>query len=92
MPKWDSIELEYDDNTLEHIAKHNVTISQVLYVIKNNKPYITKLKGNIFAIIGQVYGRYLIIIVEFVSSNRIKLKTARDCTEKEKNLYKHKIK
>ncbi len=92
MDYWGKIELIYDDNTLDHIAKHNVTIDEVLYVLKHSKKIATRLKGNYYAIIGEAYGRCLVIIITRVRGNTFILRTVRDCSEREKRLYVRKCK
>lgn len=92
MDYWGKIELIYDDDTLNHIAKHSVTIDEVIYVLKHSKKIATRLKGNHYAIIGEAHGRCLVIIVTRVKGNTYILRTARDCSEKEKRLYAKKCK
>ena len=92
MDYWGAIELIYDEETIDHITKHNVTIDEVLYVIKHSKKIATRLKGNHYAIIGETHGRCLVIIVTKLRGNTYILRTARDCSEKEKKLYAKKCK
>ncbi len=92
MNYWSIIELIYDDDTLNHIAKHSVTIDEVIYVLKHSKKIATRLKGNHYAIIGESNGRCLVIIITRVRGNAYILRTARDCSEKEKRLYARKFK
>ncbi|HID43206.1 MAG TPA: hypothetical protein EYP30_05410 [Archaeoglobaceae archaeon] len=91
MDYWRRIELVYDDETLNHIAKHSVVIEEVKYVLRHSKKIVTRLKENYYAIIGEYYGRCLVIIVEKEKSKLI-LRTARDCTNGEKRRYKRKYK
>jgi len=92
MRYWEKIELIYDDETLNHIAKHNVTIEEVIHVLKYSKKIVTKLKEDFYAIIGEYYGRCLVLILarDKEKGNRFILKTARDCNEREKRRYKRK--
>ncbi|MFO7966800.1 MAG: hypothetical protein R6U44_04295 [Archaeoglobaceae archaeon] len=92
MDYWGRIELDYDDDTLNHIAKHGVFIEEVLHILKHSKKVATKLKGNYYLIIGEYYGRCLTIIIEKEKGNKFILKTARDCSNSEKKRYRRKHK
>jgi uncharacterized DUF497 family protein len=92
MDRWAKIELVYDDETISHLHKHNVTISNILHVLMHSKKIVTNLKENHYAIIGEFYGRCLVIIVTKKNESKFDLRTARDCTEKEKRRYKEKCK
>ncbi len=85
---WSKIELIYDDEVVNHIAKHNVSIRQVLHVLRHSKKIAIKLKSDHYAIIGESYGRCLVIIITRVKKNKFLLRTARDCSEKEKKRYR----
>ncbi|RUM33645.1 MAG: hypothetical protein DSY33_03995 [Archaeoglobus sp.] len=90
MHYWEEIELIYDDETLNHIVKHNVTIEEVIHVLKHSKKIATKLKEDCYAIIGEYYGRCLALILTREKGNRFILRTARDCNEREKRRYRGK--
>jgi len=92
MNYWGNIELLYDDETLDHIAKHNVTIEEVLHVLRYSKKLVTRLKDENYAVIGEYYGRCLVLIVTRKEGNRFILRTARDCSEGEKKRYKKSVK
>ncbi len=85
---WSKIELIYDDKVVNHIAKHNVSIGEVLHILRHSKKIVARLKGNHYAIIGEFYGRCLVIIITKVKKNKFLLRTARDCSEKEKKRYR----
>lgn len=89
---WAEIELVYNDETINHIAKHNVTIGEVLHVLKHSKKIVVNLKGEHYAIIGEFYGRCLVIIVTKEKEDRFFLRTTRDCSSKEKRRYNEKYK
>jgi len=92
MHYWNNIKLLYDDDTIDHIAKHNVTIEEVLYVLRHSKKIVTQLKDDDYAIIGEYYGRCLVLIITKTKDNEYVLRTARDCSEREKKRYKGKCK
>jgi len=50
------------------------------------------LKGEHYAIIGEFYGRCLVIIVTKEKEDRFFLRTTRDCSSKEKRRYNEKYK
>jgi uncharacterized DUF497 family protein len=92
MDRWAKIELVYDDETINHLHKHNVTISNIFHVLTHSKKIVTNLKEDHYAIIGEFYGRCLVIIVTKKNEAKFDLRTSRDCTAKEKRRYKEKCK
>ncbi len=90
--RWAGIELVYNDETINHIAKHNVTIGEVLHVLKHSKKIVVNLKRDNYAIIGEFYGKCLVIIVTRENEKSFILRTARDCNSKEKIRYREKYK
>lgn len=85
---WAGIELVYNDETINHIVRHNITIGEVLHVLKHSKKIVANLKGDNYAIIGEFYGKCLVIIVTREKGKRFILKTTRDCNNKEKKRYR----
>ena len=92
MDRWAKIELVYDDDTINHIHRHNVTISTILHVLMNSKKMVTNIKKQHYAIIGEYFGRCLVIILTKTNGTRFRLRTARDCNSKEKKGYSSKYK
>jgi len=92
MDYWAEIELIYDDDVIDHISRHNVTIGEVIHVVEHSKKIVTNLKQDHYAIIGEYYGRCLVIIVTRLKGNKFLLRTARDCSDREKRKYTQKCK
>jgi uncharacterized DUF497 family protein len=80
-------ELPWDDERIEHIAGHGVTIGEVLEVLEGRvwSPRWEKDRRRVY---GQTEsGRYLFIVVGRRESSEIWLVTARDMTPQERRLY-----
>ncbi len=92
MVDWKNIELVYDDNTLEHIAKHRVSLSEVHNVLDGYFiPYRLNVSGVLrYLIIGESYGRILTVILEPAGTNEMRLITAFDATDGRRKLYRKK--
>jgi len=80
-------ELNWDDERLEHIATHDVAISEVLEVLEGVF-WSPKWEGDRRRVYGQTEnGRYLFIIVGRRRSGELWLVTARDMTTGERRLF-----
>ncbi len=92
MVDWKNIELVYGDNTLEHIARHRVSLSEVHNVLDGYFiPYRLKVNGILrYLVLGESYGRILIVILEPAGTNKMRLITAFDATERRRKLYRKK--
>jgi len=75
--RWTGIELIYNDETVNHIAKHNVTIGEVLHVLKHSKKIVANLKGDNYAIIGEFYGNYTFALL-YLRNSHLLFKTAQE--------------
>jgi uncharacterized DUF497 family protein len=86
------IVLWYNDRIINHIAKHNVKIDEVIQALEDGKPILLRLKksqNDWVAIAKHPYsGRFLTIFLEETGKLVFRLKTARDSSEAEKRLYK----
>lgn len=82
---------EWDDDNIEHIARHDVEIDEAEAVF-DNKPSVLRTQGNRYLAVGQTdEGRYLAVV--FVRKpGRVRVITARDLTEKEKKRSKRRKK
>lgn len=76
------IEIEWDEDTLEHIARHGIRKDDIKQVFKE-RVYLRK-RGNEIHIIGRSLDKIIFLIL--VPEKR-KLITAREATEEEKRLY-----
>jgi uncharacterized DUF497 family protein len=89
MVDWKKIGLVYGDNTLEHIAKHKVSLSEVHNVLGGYFiPYRINVRGVLrYLLLGESYGRVLTVILEPAGTNEMRLITAFDATESRRKLY-----
>ena len=81
--------IDWDKESLEHIAKHYVTDKKVNDAI-NGRVVLRKVltrRETLWEIIGETRGRVLFIILKKVG-NIYKVVTTRDATKSEKGLYK----
>lgn len=94
MVDWKNVRLIYGDNTFEHIAKHKVSLSEVHNVLDGCFiPYRINANGVLrYLIVGESYGRVLIVILEPAGTNEMRLITAFDASESRKKLYRNKAK
>ena len=89
---WQSehVRINWTDQSIEHIAKHNVEPYEVEEGLFEDDPRINQTKKdrqNIFC--QTITGRYLTIIVSYPKkSNKVRIITARDMTKKEKQRYR----
>lgn len=94
MVDWKNVRLIYGDNTFEHIAKHKVSLSEVHNVLDG---YFISYRINAngvlrYLIVGESYGRVLIVILEPAGTNEMRLITAFDASDSRKKLYRNKAK
>jgi len=92
MVDWKNIELVYGNNTLEHITKHRVSLSEVHNVLDGYFiPYRLNVSGVLrYLVIGESYGRILTVVLEPAGTNEMRLITAFDATESRRKLYREK--
>ena len=85
-------ELNWDDERLEHIATHGVTIGEVLEVLEGIF-WSPRWEGDKRRVYGQTQsGRYLFIVIGRRWSGDLWLVTARDMTIGERRLFLKKSK
>ena len=94
MPDWKNIKLVYGENTLDHIAKHKVSLSEVHNVLEGYFiPYRINVNGFLrYMLLGESYGRVMIVVLEPATTNEMRLITAFDASESKKKLYRAKSK
>ncbi len=94
MVNWKRIVLVYGGNTLDHIGRHNVSLSEVHNVLEGYFiPQRISVNGVLrYIVLGESYGRILILILEPIGTNEMRLITAYDASESRKKLYKEKVK
>ncbi len=80
---------EWDDNNIEHIAKHSISPDEIEDVVFDDNPWIKKGRGGTRYILGYtVGGRYLFIVYILKSKSIARVITAMDMDEKTRRLYK----
>ncbi|MBI1924534.1 hypothetical protein HYR99_09815 [Candidatus Poribacteria bacterium] len=84
-----TFQLDWEDDRLEHIARHDVEIDEVLEVYESRHLRIRASQGR-YKLYGQTMsGRYLFIVVEKKrGSNKDWLVTARGMNDEEKRMYR----
>ncbi len=94
MVYWKNIKIVYDQNTYWHIAKHRVDISEVHNVLARRFiPQRIIVNGVLrYLVMGESYGRIMVLILEPVGGDNVLLITAFDASESRKKLYKSLIK
>ncbi len=82
---------EWDDENIEHILRHNVIPDEVEEACVN-KPYVRKTIDKRYLVYGITDdGKYLIVIGINKGKDIFRTITARDMTEREKSLYKRRL-
>lgn len=81
--------IDWDDDTILHIAKHGVEPKEVEEVCFEGAPFILKARDNRYFALGQTRGRrYLTVVFEYLWQNKVKIITARAMSESERKLYR----
>lgn len=86
------MDFEWDENNIEHIARHNVIPEEVEEVFLDSKRVGTSVRKvsqeKRWAMIGSTqYGRILFVVFT-QREGMIRVVTARDATDKEKRTYR----
>ena len=86
-------EFQWDDNNIEHIARHNVYPDEVEDVAFDDDPWIKKgRKGTRYMLGYTIAGRYLSVVYVLRSEGVARVITAMDMDDKSRKLYKKRIK
>jgi len=86
-------EFEWDDNNIEHIARHGVFPDEVEDVAFDDAPWIRKgRKGTKYILGYTVAGRYLFVVYVLKGEGIAKVITSMDMDDKTKKLYKKRAK
>jgi len=84
-------EFEWDDNNIEHIARHSVFPDEVEDVAFDDDPRIRKgRKGTRYMLGYTVAGRYLFVVYALKGKGIARVITSMDMDDKTKKLYKKK--
>ncbi len=82
-------EFEWDENNIDHIARHKVSPDEVEDVAFDDKPWIKKgRKGTRYMLGYSVAGRYLFVVYVLKGNGLARVITAMDMDEQTKKLYK----
>ncbi len=85
-------EFEWDDNNIEHIARHGVFPDEVEDVAFDDDPWIRKgRKGTRYMLGYTVAGRYLFVVYVLKGKGIAKVITSIDMDDKTKKLYKKRV-
>ena len=86
-------EFEWDDNNIEHIARHGVFPDEVEDVAFDDDPWIRKgRKGTRYMLGYTVAGRYLFVVYVLKGKGIARVITSMDMDDKTKKLYKKRAK
>ncbi len=86
-------EFQWNDNNIEHIARHNVYPDEVENVAFDDDPWIKKgRKGTRYMLGYTIAGRYLSVVYVLKSKGGARVITAMDMDDKSRKLYKKRIK
>ena len=81
-------DIAWDQDSIEHIARHGVERTEVEEVCFTMNPFVLKARNDRYFALGQTHsGRYLAIIFEYLGHNTAKIITARAMSEAERKLY-----
>jgi uncharacterized DUF497 family protein len=84
-------ELTWDERTIGHIARHNVTVREVEEVCFGSKSFVFR-RGDRYIVLGQTNaGRYLFIVIVRTQTGRGHVLTAREMDDSEKRRYRREI-
>ena len=85
-------EFEWDDNNIEHIARHGVFPDEVEDVAFDDHPWIRKgRKGTRYMLGYTVAGRYLFVVYVLKGKGIARVITSMDMDDKTKKLYKKRV-
>lgn len=85
-------EFEWDDNNIEHIARHGVFPDEVEDVAFDDNPWIRKgRKGTRYMLGYTVAGRYLFVVYVLKGKGIARVITSMDMDDKTKKLYKKRV-
>ena len=84
-------EFEWDENNIEHVARHKVSPDEIEDVAFDDEPWIKKgMEGTRYMLGYTVAGRYLFVVYVLKGKGIARVITAIDMDEKTRKLYKRK--
>jgi uncharacterized DUF497 family protein len=84
--------ITWDENTVNHIARHAVSPEEVEEVLFNDSdsPRIMRGKENRYLAYGKTNAGRFLLVVLIISNRKTRIITARDMTDREKKFYRRK--
>jgi len=84
--------ITWDENTVNHIARHAVSPEEVEEVLFNDSdsPRIMRGKENRYLAYGKTNAGRFLLAVLIISNRKTRIITARDMTDREKKFYRRK--
>ena len=83
------VEFEWDENNVEHIAKHHISPDEIENIAFDDEPWIKRGRTGTRYMLGYtVAGRYLFVVYVLKSKGIARVITAIDMDEKTRKLYK----
>jgi hypothetical protein len=80
-------EFAWDDSIIDHIAEHGISPQEVEEAAYYS-PLIFRGRQNRHYVLGRtVFGRYLMIVIEYLGQGRAKVITARDMDKRERRRF-----
>lgn len=91
MVHWADGDILWTDESVDHIAKHNVTPDEVEEVLYGRPRLSLKGREGTRRVFGQTYsGRYLMVVTARSGSDQRYIVTARDMTHNERQQFRRK--
>ena len=85
-------EFEWDDNNIEHNARHQVSPDEVEDVAFDDEPWIRRgKKGTRYMLGFTIGGRYLFVVYVLKGKGVARVITAMDMDDKTRKLYKKRV-
>ena len=82
-------DFEWDDDNIEHIAKHGISPDEVEGVAFDDEPWVKKGRDGTPYLLGYtVAGRYLFVVYVLKGKGSARVITALDMDDKTRKLYK----
>ncbi len=82
------IELEWDDENIEHIWGHRIIPEEIEEVLESRYLFEGGRKGRYYVLGQSTGGRYLFIVMEQKTSEQFRVITARDMNQSENKRYR----
>jgi uncharacterized DUF497 family protein len=86
------IELEWDDENIDHIWEHRIIPEEIEEVLESRYLFERGRKGRYYVLGQSTTGRYLFVVMEQKSSALFRVITARDMKQSERKRYKERSK